>query len=139
MRLLVRLSTSGPACATFCSLLLCLPARARTGVLQGTERPLSASGSLFRISASALTAHLLTLHTQVVQRVDKLRTRWADAKTVRLRDKICFVVGVMNLVITSLIFALRPHWIPLLYSVQTLYFLPLRVWTYTRRKWHYFL
>ncbi|PWO00282.1 hypothetical protein FA09DRAFT_314887 [Tilletiopsis washingtonensis] len=86
-----------------------------------------------------LQEELRRVRGRVVQRVDKLRTRWADAKTVRLRDKICFVVGVMNLVITSLIFALRPHWIPLLYSVQTLYFLPLRVWTYTRRKWHYFL
>ncbi len=39
----------------------------------------------------------------------------------------------------SLVFALRPELIPTLYSALALYFLPLRVWSYTSKKWHYFL
>ncbi|PWN41430.1 hypothetical protein IE81DRAFT_324570 [Ceraceosorus guamensis] len=82
---------------------------------------------------------LKKLRGKVATRVDTLQTRWKDAKTVRLRDKVCFVIGVMNLVATSLIWAQAPEWIPLFYSAQLLYFLPLRVYTYTKRKWHYFL
>lgn len=45
----------------------------------------------------------------------------------------------MNLVASSLIFAFRPEWVPFSYTIQSAFFLPLRVWTYTRLKWHYFL
>lgn len=72
-------------------------------------------------------------------RVDRLQTRWTDAKTVRLRDKVSFLIGVMNLVASSLIFAFRPEWVPFVYTLQCSLFLPLRIYSYTRLKWHYFL
>ncbi|CEH18150.1 Uncharacterized conserved protein [Ceraceosorus bombacis] len=56
----------------------------------------------------------------------------------KLRGKVATRVDT-NLVATSLIWAQVPEWIPLFYSAQLLYFLPLRVYTYTKRKWHYFL
>lgn len=87
----------------------------------------------------ALEKELSKLRGKVSDRVDKLNARWTDAKNVRLRDKISFLVGVMNLVASSLIFAFKPHWIPFLYTLQSAFFLPIRVWTYTRLKWHYFL
>ncbi len=47
-----------------------------------------------------------------------------------------FCTAVMVVVTTgSLVFALRPELIPTLYSVLALYFLPLRVWSYSRKKW----
>lgn len=79
------------------------------------------------------------LPSQVVERVDKLQERWQDAKTVRLRDKVCFVIGIMNLVISSLVFAFSPQYVPLLYGIQSLYFLPLRIYSYRKLQWHYFL
>ncbi|EST08218.1 Protein of unknown function DUF2838 [Kalmanozyma brasiliensis GHG001] len=82
---------------------------------------------------------LKKMRRKVSQRIENLQQRWMDSKTVRLRDKISFVVGVCNLVVSSLVFALRPEWIPQLYSLLALYFLPLRVWSYTSKKWHYFL
>ena len=72
-------------------------------------------------------------------RVDRLVHKWKQAQVVRLRDKISFTVGVLNLVASSLCFALRPHLVPTLYSLLALYFLPIRVLTYTKKKWHYFL
>ncbi|PWN48473.1 hypothetical protein IE53DRAFT_389331 [Violaceomyces palustris] len=72
-------------------------------------------------------------------RIENLQEKWQDAKVVRLRDKISFVVGVLNLVLSSLCFAFRPEWVPTLYSLLALYFLPLRVYSYTRKQWHYFL
>ncbi|KAJ9475684.1 Glycerophosphocholine acyltransferase 1 [Pseudozyma hubeiensis] len=82
---------------------------------------------------------LQKMRSRVSKRIENLQQKWMDAKVVRLRDKISFVVGVCNLVVSSLVFALRPELIPTLYSVLALYFLPLRVWSYTSRKWHYFL
>ncbi|PWN30579.1 hypothetical protein BDZ90DRAFT_229596 [Jaminaea rosea] len=87
----------------------------------------------------ALEKELTKLRGKVSDRVDKLNARWTDAKNVRLRDKLSFLVGVMNLVASSLIFAFRPEWVPLVYTLQSAFFLPIRVWTYTRLKWHYFL
>lgn len=82
---------------------------------------------------------LKKMRNKVSKRIENLQQKWMDAKVVRLRDKVSFVVGVCNLVISSLVFALRPEYIPTLYSVLALYFLPLRVWSYTSKKWHYFL
>ncbi|PWZ02003.1 hypothetical protein BCV70DRAFT_198286 [Testicularia cyperi] len=79
------------------------------------------------------------MRKSVSRRIESLQQRWMDAKVVRLRDKISFVVGVLNLVVSSLCFALRPEWVPTLYSLLALYFLPLRVYSYTSKKWHYFL
>ncbi|SYW82578.1 uncharacterized protein UBRO2_04700 [Ustilago bromivora] len=82
---------------------------------------------------------LRKMRLKVSKRIENLQQKWMDAKVVRLRDKISFVVGVLNLVVSSLVFALRPEYIPMVYSALALYFLPLRVWSYTSKKWHYFL
>ncbi|SPO29073.1 uncharacterized protein UTRI_05647 [Ustilago trichophora] len=82
---------------------------------------------------------LKKMRQKVSKRIENLQQKWMDAKVVRLRDKVSFVVGVCNLVVSSLVFALKPEFIPTLYSVLALYFLPLRVWSYTSKKWHYFL
>ncbi|CAO3653080.1 unnamed protein product [Cunninghamella blakesleeana] len=62
-----------------------------------------------------------------------------DVKTVHLRDKISFVVGVGNACITPALTARLPHWIPFYYTIQSLYLLSLRVAVYKYRKWHYFI
>lgn len=87
----------------------------------------------------ALENELSKLRGKVLDRVDRLQVRWTDAKTIRTRDKISFLVGVMNLVASSLIFAFRPEWVGFVYTLQSAFFLPVRIWTYTRLKWHYFL
>lgn len=84
-------------------------------------------------------AEVKRLREKVSLRIDKVSKSWAEQKNVRFRDKLCFVIGVMNLVISSLIFAYKPEWMPISYTIQTSYFLPLRVYSYTRKKWTYFL
>ncbi|SPC61660.1 uncharacterized protein UHOD_11622 [Ustilago sp. UG-2017b] len=74
---------------------------------------------------------LRKMRLKVSKRIENLQQKWMDAKVIRLRDKISFVIGVLNLVVSSLVFALRPGYIPMVYSALVLYFLPLRVWLYT--------
>ncbi|GAA5820310.1 hypothetical protein JCM11251_005567 [Rhodosporidiobolus azoricus] len=71
--------------------------------------------------------------------VAKLVVKWEEEKTVRLRDKISFVCGVMNVLISALLLGFHPTWIPAWYSVQMCFYAPMRVFTYKRKMYHYFL
>ncbi|TIA88977.1 hypothetical protein E3P92_03979 [Wallemia ichthyophaga] len=73
------------------------------------------------------------------KRVQNLSTKWKDAKVVQLRDKMSFCFGVFNVLGSALLYALNPTWLHISYTVQILYFLPLRAYTYKQLKYHYFL
>ncbi|KAK0539741.1 hypothetical protein OC835_001003 [Tilletia horrida] len=106
---------------------------ARVRVRRTKEKALS------RAEVKAMEKEVAKMRKKAAERVDKLGRHWRDAKTVRLRDKISFVVGVLNLVCSSLLITTRPELVPLVYSIQCTFFLPLRIISYTRKKWHYFL
>lgn len=44
---------------------------------------------------------LKKMRKKVSKRIENLQQKWVDAKVVRLRDKISFVVGVLNLVVSE--------------------------------------
>lgn len=73
------------------------------------------------------------------QRVDKLGDHWNDTKVVGLREKISFVAGVLNVFISGYLIGGYYQYFHLWYTVQLLYFLPVRAVTYHRRGYHYFL
>lgn len=50
-----------------------------------------------------------------------------------------FLFGVSTLAATCLMWGLVPEWIPFAYTVQCGFYLPVRVYTYKRKAWHYFL
>lgn len=85
-----------------------------------------------------------------------LAASWQSAKVVRTREKVSFFFGVMNLVISALMFGMAPQyvvsystreswkftrcrWMHIWYTVQGCYLLPLRFYQYKKRAWHYFL
>jgi hypothetical protein len=70
-------------------------------------------------------------------KIDKRMNR--DAKTVRLRDKISFVVGVGNACIGPALALRYPNLIPSFYSVQFIILLMLRYAIYRSKRWHYFV
>ncbi|KAJ3747357.1 hypothetical protein DFH05DRAFT_803600 [Lentinula detonsa] len=76
---------------------------------------------------------------KVSSRMTKLASSWQSAKVVRTREKISFFFGVMSLLFSALIFGLAPQWVHIAYTIQALYLLPLRVYFYKKRAWHYFL
>ncbi|GAA5880397.1 hypothetical protein JCM16303_003927 [Sporobolomyces ruberrimus] len=69
----------------------------------------------------------------------KLVVKWEEEKTVRLRDKISFLCGVMNVLVSALLLGFRPTWIPNYYGIQMLAYTPYRIYTYKRKSYHYFL
>ncbi|KAJ8589894.1 hypothetical protein M405DRAFT_737856 [Rhizopogon salebrosus TDB-379] len=76
---------------------------------------------------------------KVSARMQTLAASWHSAKVVRTLDKVTFFLGVMSLLMSALMFGLAPQWIHVAYTVQGLYLLPLRAYTYKKRSWHYFL
>ncbi|KAG0767296.1 hypothetical protein G6F57_005227 [Rhizopus arrhizus] len=76
----------------------------------------------------------------LVRQYDKIDKRMnRDAKTVRLRDKISFVVGVGNSCVAPALAIRYPNRIPTYYSIQLIILLILRYVIYRSKRWHYFI
>ncbi|TDZ34918.1 putative membrane protein [Colletotrichum trifolii] len=71
--------------------------------------------------------------------VDKLGKQWNDTRVVTLREKVSFICGVMNIFVSGFLVGGYPEYFHLWYTVQLLYFMPIRYFTYHRRGYHYFL
>ncbi|PNH55594.1 hypothetical protein VD0003_g2000 [Verticillium dahliae] len=71
--------------------------------------------------------------------VDKLGKQWGDAKIITLREKVSFICGVMNIFLSGYLIGGFPEWVHIWYTIQLLYFMPIRFFTYHRRGMHYFL
>jgi hypothetical protein len=73
------------------------------------------------------------------QSVDRLNERWNDAAVVTAREKASFIAGVMNIMVSGYLVGARPEFFPIWYTVQLLYFMPVRFYTYRKKGFHYFL
>jgi hypothetical protein len=71
--------------------------------------------------------------------VEKLGSRWNDTKTITVREKISFICAVMNIFVSGFLIGGHPEWFHIWYTVQILYFMPIRFYTYHKRGYHYFL
>ena len=68
-----------------------------------------------------------------------LQVTWNDGKNVSTRDKIAFCSAVGNIFITALLLGMAPEKIPLWYTGQIVFYMPLRYFSYHRRGYHYFI
>lgn len=71
--------------------------------------------------------------------VERLGTKWTDAKAVTLREKVSFIAGVMNIFISGYLLGGFPQYFHIWYTAQIAYFYPVRWFTYHKRGYHYFL
>lgn len=71
--------------------------------------------------------------------VDKLGRRWNDTKAVTAREKFSFICGVLNVLISGYLIGGYPQYFHWWYTLQLLYFMPIRYYTYRKRGYHYFL
>lgn len=60
-------------------------------------------------------------------------------KLTNLLPQVSFFVGVMSILLTTIVWCLAPEWLHIIYTVQTLYFLPSRWYAFKKKAWHYFL
>jgi hypothetical protein len=71
--------------------------------------------------------------------LSNLQVTWNDGKVVSARDKIAFVSAVGNIFATALLLGMAPERLPIWYTGQMMYYIPLRYISYHRRGWHYFI
>ena len=71
--------------------------------------------------------------------VDRLGEQWNDTKVVTMREKFAFIAGVMIIFVSAYLIGGKPEWFPIWYTIQLLYFMPIRFFTYKKRGFHYFL
>jgi tetrahydromethanopterin S-methyltransferase subunit B len=73
------------------------------------------------------------------QSVDRLSVKWNDSRSVTLREKASFIAGVLNIFITGYLVGAHPEWFHYWYTIQLCYFMPIRMYTYKQKGYHYFL
>lgn len=93
-----------------------------------------------RIQTSRLEKRRASIEAHLRKHFDTINERInRDAKTVQLRDKISFVVGVGNACISPALAARLPTWIPVYYTILSFYLISLRYLIYKVKNWHYFI
>ena len=73
------------------------------------------------------------------QSVDRLGSKWNDAKNVTAREKLSFIAGVLNIFISGYLIGGYPEYFYYWFTAQLCYFMPIRYYTYHKRGYHYFL
>ncbi|TFK29327.1 hypothetical protein FA15DRAFT_664256 [Coprinopsis marcescibilis] len=89
--------------------------------------------------AENLEREVKNVKLKFAARLTSVLATWKSAQVVRTREKVSFFLGVMNLLVSALLFGLAPQWVHISYTIQGLYLLPLRYYQYKKRAWHYFL
>ncbi|TID26744.1 putative f-box protein [Venturia nashicola] len=69
--------------------------------------------------------------------VDRLNSKFG--KAVTLREKLSFIAGVMNVFVSGYLVGGHPDLYHIWYTIQLLYFMPIRFYTYQKKGYHYFL
>jgi len=77
--------------------------------------------------------------SRVKKSVDELNKRWNDTVTISAREKISFISAVLNVFISGYLMGAVPEYFYWWFTVQLAYFMPIRVITYRRKGYHYFL
>ncbi|EMD40466.1 hypothetical protein CERSUDRAFT_111065 [Gelatoporia subvermispora B] len=95
---------------------------------------------VFKITANnQLEREAQRFKLKLSQRLISLTQTWHSTKVVRTREKLTFFMGVMLVLFTALMFNMAPQWIHVTYTLLSAYLLPMRVYMYKKRSWHYFL
>ncbi|KAG2413818.1 hypothetical protein HFD88_003007 [Aspergillus terreus] len=71
--------------------------------------------------------------------VERLGKQWNATATVTLREKISFIAGVLNIFVSGYLIGGHPEYFYIWFSVQLLYFMPIRYYRYHKKGYHYFL
>jgi len=69
----------------------------------------------------------------------RLALGWNSTETITFREKILFICGVFNILLSGYIIGGYPQYFHYWYTAQLLYLLPIRYYTFHKRGFHFFL
>lgn len=76
---------------------------------------------------------------RVNKAVERLGGQWDTQKRISMWEKASFIAGVLNIFISGYLIGGHPEWFHYWYTAQLVYFMPIRIYTYKKRGYHYFL
>eukprot|EP01135_Chromosphaera_perkinsii_P007810 Nk52_evm2s1020 gene=Nk52_evmTU2s1020 len=94
---------------------------------------------LLKQSAEQLKAKKKEMQDRLNQRKTELNRRINEPRFLLFREKVAFFGGVVNLLITELIWLEWPHMMWLWYTIWIIPLLGLRYYLYHQSKYHYFM
>ncbi|KAK9469727.1 hypothetical protein V1512DRAFT_256896 [Lipomyces arxii] len=69
----------------------------------------------------------------------RFESKWQEEKIVSQREKFVFAYGLGDVFLSGLLLGAKPEWFHVWYSVQLLYLIPIRVYSYRKLSYQYFL
>ncbi|KAK9459591.1 uncharacterized protein V1516DRAFT_680323 [Lipomyces oligophaga] len=76
---------------------------------------------------------------QLLKSIQRWESKWEDARIVSQREKLVFSYGLANVFFAGLLLGAHPEWFCVFYSVQLMILMPIRVYSYRKRAYQYFL
>lgn len=73
------------------------------------------------------------------KQLDRAQHRWNAPTVASMREKFAFVLGVGNVFVTAFLIGGYPEYVHLSYTLQILFWMPWRYFTYHKRGMHYFI
>lgn len=76
---------------------------------------------------------------QFLRQVDKMEERMTTEGAISATEKLTFALGLLNIFLIGFLVGDRPQSIHKLYTIELCLLLPIRYYTYKKKKYHYFL
>lgn len=80
-----------------------------------------------------------TLRASVLKRVNRLEVRLSSAHVISTTEKLAFSLSLLNLFYAGFIIGSHPEYFHTFYTVELGLLLPIRLYTYSKKQYHYFL
>lgn len=82
---------------------------------------------------------LAKYRSRLKKSMDGLNKRWSETVTISVKEKVSFISAVLNVFISGYLIGAVPDYFYYWFTVQVCYFMPIRLVTYHRKGYHYFL
>jgi Protein of unknown function (DUF2838) len=82
---------------------------------------------------------LAKYRSRMKKSVDELGKTWSKTVTISAKEKVSFISAVLNVFISGYLIGAVPQHFYMWFTAQLLYFMPIRLITYHKRGYHYFL
>lgn len=88
---------------------------------------------------SKYEADMDKLTSTVSRRIAKLENRLTSTEFISTGEKLTFSLGVLNIFYVGYIIGAHPEWFHTVYSAELMFLMPIRLYTFYRKQYQYFL
>jgi hypothetical protein len=79
------------------------------------------------------------LKSQIIKQMEKLDRKLSNENVITATEKLTFSIGLLNVFFLGFVMGHRPRLFHRIYSMELLFLFPIRVYTYKRKEFQYYL